>query len=162
MTSMKILAIDPGTKSGWAHSDGLSGTWDLSIRRDESTGMRLVRLKAKLNEIKSTLGVDLLVFEANRNLKHGPAVRVAGQIQGVIELWAIENGVEYAGRSAGEIKRHATGSGAADKSKVIAAAVERWPNLKIEDDNHADALWLLSLVMSELGAATSVRSAHRE
>ncbi len=48
---MKILALDPATHCGWAHSCGASGTFDLSIRRDESSGMRLLRLRSKLEDI---------------------------------------------------------------------------------------------------------------
>ena len=59
---MKILALDPATHTGWAHSCGASGVWDLSIRRDESSGMRLIRLDSKLDEMKRSVGVDLVVL----------------------------------------------------------------------------------------------------
>lgn len=148
---MRILAIDPGTSCGFAHSSGVSGTWDLSVRRDESSGMRLIRLRAKLNEIKAAVGVDLLVFEAARNSKFANAVKVAGAIQGAMEVWAIDWAVDYKGYSPTEIKKHATGKGTADKVAMLRAASAKWPGLKIEDDNHADALWLLDFVTMRLG-----------
>ena len=62
-----ILALDVATKCGFALSSGPSGVFDLSVRRDESGGMRLVRLKAKLAEIHHAYAVDLIVFEAARH-----------------------------------------------------------------------------------------------
>ena len=147
---MRVLAIDPGTNCGFAHSCGLSGTWDLSVRRDESSGMRLIRLRGKLNEIKASCGVDLLVFESARNGKFANAVKVAGAIQGAMEVWAIDCGVEYRGYSPSEIKKFATGKGNCGKGEMVSGAQVKWPGLKIEDDNHADALWLLSLCEGSL------------
>lgn len=149
---MNILALDPATQCGWAHSCGQQGTWDLSIRRDESDGMRLLRLRGKLNEIKSSAGIDLLVFEAARNAgaKMQGALVVQAQIQGVIKLWCVDNKVEYRGYSPSEIKKHATGKGNANKEVMIAAAKAKWPNAAIEDDNTADAMWILDLVTKQL------------
>lgn len=153
---LRILALDPATKCGWAHSSGASGTWDLSVKADESSGMRLIRLQAKLLEIKKTVGVDLVVFEASRNLQYGNAVRVAAQIQGVVELVCTNECIEYRGYSASEIKKHATGSGGAKKDKMIEAAKKKWPKVEIVDDNHADALWLLDLATSQYGGTTAL------
>ena len=36
---MKLLALDPATQCGFAHSCGASGTWDLRVRRDEAGGI---------------------------------------------------------------------------------------------------------------------------
>lgn len=141
---MNILALDPATNMGWAHSGGVSGTWDLSVRRDESGGMRLLRLKGKLTEALAA-GVDLVVYEAARNAapKMQGALVVQAGIQGVLLLWCEENGIEYRGYSPTEIKKHATGKGNANKAAVMAAARARgW---EFKDDNEADALWLLDL-----------------
>lgn len=147
---MNILALDPATRCGWAHSCGASGTWDLSVKRDESAGMRLMRLKAKLNACYES-GVDVVVFEAARNAapRMGGALVVQSQIQGVIVLWCEEKAVEYRGYSPTEIKKHATGKGNANKDAMIEAAVSKGWNPK--DDNEADALWLLDLARSEYG-----------
>lgn len=149
---MNILACDPATHFGFAHSCGPCGTWDLSIRRDESKGMRFIRLNGKLNEIKATVGVDVLVYEAARNAapKMQGALVVQAEIQGVLTLWCEQNGVEYRGYSPSEIKKHATGKGNANKQDMIAFARLKWPNKTIEDDNCADALWILDLAQSQL------------
>jgi Holliday junction resolvasome RuvABC endonuclease subunit len=142
---VNILAVDPATRCGWAHSAGASGTWDLSIRRDESAGMRLLRLRGKLEEIRATVGVDLLVYEAARHAapKMAGALVVQATLQGVLLLWAEQNRVEYRGYSPSEIKKHATGKGNAGKDVMLAAARARWPT--VGDDNEADARWLLDL-----------------
>lgn len=151
---MKILALDPATKCGFAHSSGPSGTFDLSIRKDESGGMRLIRFRAKLDEVKATAGVDLVVFEASRNSKFGNAIRVAAQLQGVIEMWCTDNGVEYRGYSPAEIKKHATGKGNAGKEQMLEAASNRGWNPETEDE--CDALWVLDLARRDLGIGSGV------
>jgi len=144
---VNLLALDPATSCGWAHSCGASGTWKLKVRSDESDGMRLLRLHGKLDEIKRTVGVDLLVFEAARALRFGNATRVAGEIGGAVKLWCEQNKVNCRGYSPPEIKKHATGKGNADKVAMLDAARAKWPT--VEDDNEADALWLLDLATKE-------------
>lgn len=150
---MNILAIDPATKCGWAHSSGNSGTWDLSVRRDESKGMRLLRLRGKLTECKTLVGVDLVVYEAARNAgpKMQGALVVTAQFTAIIEAWCCDNGVEYQGYSPTEIKKHAVGKGNANKEAMILAAQDKWPLARITDDNEADAKWLLDLAEYRLG-----------
>jgi Holliday junction resolvasome RuvABC endonuclease subunit len=151
---MNILAIDPGTLAGWAHSCGISGVWDLTVKKDESGGMRLIRFRSKLNEIRKEAGIDVVVFEAVRNAAPGMqrALVVGGEIQGVLKLWCEIHGIDYRGYSPTEIKKWATGKGNANKDKMMEAAGVKWPDVKIEDNNQADALWLLDLAMSEYSA----------
>lgn len=148
---MNILAIDPATKTGWAHSSGASGTWDLFVRRDESDGMRLIRLVGKLREIRAASGVDLIVFEAARHgaPKMQGALVVQAELQGQIKRFAMENAIQYRGYSPKEIKKHATGKGNANKKEVLATARKRWPDVEIIDDNQADAMWLLDLAQRD-------------
>ena len=148
---LNILALDPATKCGWAHSSGLSGTWDLSVRRDESAGMRLIRLRSKLNELKKACDIDLLVYEAARHAapKMQGALIVQTEFQSVIKVWCIDSGIEFRGFSPSEIKKHATGKGNASKDTVVAAGKRKWPNVHIVDDNQVDALFLLDMTMGE-------------
>jgi len=84
---MRILALDPATHCGWCVWDGaqyISGTWDLSVRRDESGGMRLVRFRAKLQEmLASCAPIGAVVFEAARhgNPKMQGALVVQSELQ---------------------------------------------------------------------------------
>ena len=148
---MNILALDPATKCGWAHSSGPSGTWDLSTRRDESGGMKLIRLVSKLDELWCFgEGFSLLVYEAARHAmpKMQGALVHQAELQGCIKLWCETNRVQYRGYSPNEIKKHATGKGNAGKPEMIAKAKTKWPGF-IGDDNEADAKWLLDLSTTE-------------
>lgn len=145
---MDILAIDPATKCGWAtyHNGSVdSGVWDLRVHKDESTNMRLIRFRAELNGIARRFMPDLLLFEASRNSRFPNAVKVAAQIQAVMEIWGHDNNVDFRGFSPKEIKKFVTDNGNADKAEMISAAAELYPDIPIQDDNHADALCLLSM-----------------
>jgi Holliday junction resolvasome RuvABC endonuclease subunit len=115
------------------------------MRRDESAGMRLIRLRGKLNEILYSQGVELVIFEAARHAMPGMqgALVVQSELQGVIKLWCEDNSIQYKGVSPSEIKKHATGKGNAKKDMMIAAAKNKWPGVEIVDDNQADAMWIL-------------------
>lgn len=150
---LRILALDPATQCGFAHSCGASGTWDLSVRKDESAGMRLIRMRAKLEEIRLAVGVDLVVYEAARyvGVRGGDrALAVQSMIQGAVLIWCEDNGFQYRAYSPSEVKKHATGKGNAKKDVVLAAARVRWPNVRGHDE--ADARWLLDLAEGEYGA----------
>jgi Holliday junction resolvasome RuvABC endonuclease subunit len=123
----------------------------LSVRRDESSGMRLMRLRENLSVFEATHGIDLIAFEASRNSKFGNAVRVAGAIQGVVELWCLDHNVQYKGYSATTIKKHACNYGQANKEKMIAAARAKWPGVPITSEDQADAMWVLDHACQDLG-----------
>ena len=144
---MNVLALDPATKTGWAHSSGASGVWDLSVRRDESRGMRLIRLNKKIREIHESVGITLLAFEAARNAgpKMQGALVVQAELQAVIKLFCENNNIDYIGLSPAEIKKHATGKGNANKEKMVEVAQSKF-GIDIIDDNHADALHILDFI----------------
>lgn len=152
VTMKRLLALDPATHCGWAYRSASgsisSGVWDLSPKRDESKGMRLIRMEVKLNEM-FRLGIDLLTFEAARYAGpvQGGAVVVQSEIQGIIKRFCEVNRIQYAGESSTDIKKFATGKGVANKDIMIAAARERL-GYTGQDDNEADALWLLQLTIS--------------
>ena len=154
----RMLACDPATHFGWAYSSNgcdytTGGAFDLSVKRDESGGMKLIRLVGKLNEIRESVGIDLLAFEAARHAMPGMqgALVCQAEIQGVVKHWCEENKIEYRGYSSKEIKKFSVGTGNANKEKMVAEAKRRWPDVEIQDDNMADAMLLLALVMSEYG-----------
>ena len=165
---MRILALDPATRTGWCVMDGsfiASGTWDLSVRRDESSGMRLIRLRAKLSEIHKEKNVDLLVFEANRHtIGRRSGATVGAELQGVIKLWAIDNMVQFKGYSPSEIKKHATGKGGCNKNAMMVAAFNKWPDVHVTGpadwpSDEADARWLADLAVQQLCPEPEIRHA---
>ena len=172
---MRILALDPATQTGWCLMDGsfiASGTWDLSVSRkaradmdqDEADGIRLVNLRSKLNEIQQHKAIDMLVYEASRNMRYGPGIRVAAQIQGLIQVWSVDNQVMFKGYSPSEIKKHATGKGGCNKNAMMVAAFKRWPDVHRTGpadwpSDEADARWLADLAVSQLCPEPEIRHA---
>lgn len=154
--SVNILALDVASNCGFAVTTSkpgyyISGTWKLSPKKDESKGMRLIRLRSKLNEIKSTAEIGLVVFESavSYGAKHASGVTVQAEMLGVLKLWCEDHGIEYKGYAPTEIKKHATGKGNANKEMMLEAARKSFGD-SVKDDNEADALWLLRLALSDL------------
>jgi len=138
---MKILAIDPGTKCGWAIDAKHSGVWNLKPNKFDSGGMRFVEL---YNHIRNNIsGVDLLVYERVERHSSTYAGHIYGGIIAVIQGISQEYLVPYKGVPVGTIKKHATGKGSANKEAMIRAAQSLFRGVDIKDDNHADALCLL-------------------
>jgi len=146
---MKILAIDPGTKCGYALSPVESGVWDLSPKRHEGGGMRFLRLKNYL--IETCEGVDLVVYEEVRRHSGTDAAHIYGGIIAIISEYCELREINYSGVPVGTIKKFATGRGNADKKMMVATAKEKWPEAAIGGDDQADALWILAWAQEEYG-----------
>ena len=145
--SNKILALDVATHCGWAISREVYGVWDLTPRRDESIGMRLIRLRSKLKEIIQSENISLVVFERPGGRNQG-AVIVHSELQGQVKVVCEDMNVQYRGYSSKEIKVFATGKGNSGKPLMIQKAKERLGYTGNSDDE-ADALWLLELAKNE-------------
>jgi len=146
-SDLRILALDPATHCGYALSHALYGVWDLSAKRDESAGMRLIRLRSKLREIILSERIELVVFERPGG-RFKASIIVQSEIQGQIKTVCEDLKVEYRAYSSTEIKKYATGKGNAGKPAMIYAAQTKL-GYQGDDDNEADALWLLELAKSE-------------
>ena len=146
-----ILSLDVATKCGWALGNlttmEASGVWDFSIKRDESSGMRLVRFKSKLNEFFSTRKIDLVTFERSSGMHKAPII-VQSELHGVLKLVCEDLGIKYKAYSAQEIKRFATNKGRANK-EVMKEALFNKHGINLEDDNEIDAIWILKLTQKD-------------
>lgn len=146
-SQLRILALDPATHCGYAISQDLYGVWDLTPKRDESIGMRLIRFRSKLKEIITLENINLVVFERPGG-QHQGAVIVHAEIQGQIKVICEDLEIEYRAYSSQEIKKFATGKGNSGKPAMIEAAKKRL-NYSGNNDNEADALWLLELAQND-------------
>ncbi len=143
---MNILAIDPATRCGWAHSDGRSGSWRLGGRSDAPIWCRLEAMRLRLEEFR---GLDLIAMEGVfAHGKHASGMLVVAQIAGIVVWWAGKHEIPVRVWSPCEIKKYATGKGNAQKSLMLARARERWPERTWQDDNECDARWLLDLAQA--------------
>ncbi len=149
VVNVKILALDVATHCGWAVDRSIYGVWDLTPKRDESAGMRLIRFRYKLKEIIAKENIELVVFERPGG-RHVGVVIVHSELQGQVKVVCEDLGIQYRGYSSQEIKKFATGKGNANKAAMIEAAREKY-GYKGSDDNEADALHLLYLAKSEYG-----------
>jgi len=141
---MKILAIDQATHCGWC-VNGISGVWDFSTKKDESTGSKMLRFRAKLREVCELEKIELIVYERVAGL-HKSSIIHAAKMVAIIETFCEENNIHYAAFSAKEIKSFATGKGNAGKPAMIEAAKQKY-GFSGDDDNEADALHLYHLAL---------------
>ncbi len=152
---MKILAIDPGTHCGYALSPFESGVWDLSVKRHEGGGMRFVKLRKYLMEVCNggkdygNRLVDMVVYEEVRRHRGTDAAQVYGGIVAIISSYCEQKLIPYLGVPVGTIKKFATGKGNSNKEVMLAAAMAKWPEINIVDDNRADALFLWAWAKEE-------------
>ena len=147
-----ILALDLGTTTGWAlrHRDGTttSGSEPFAPRRFEGGGMRYLRFKRWLTEVKQCADrVDAVYFEEVRRHAGVDAAHAYGGFLAHLTAWCEHHDIPYQGVPVGTIKKHATGKGNAGKADMIAAAKAR--GFDPEDDNEADALALLAWAVTQ-------------
>jgi Holliday junction resolvasome RuvABC endonuclease subunit len=132
--------------TGWAlvspDKSITSGSESFRPGRFEGGGMRFLRFKRWLTEIKNSVdNLDAVYFEEVRRHAGVDAAHVYGGFMAHLTAWCEHHQIPYQGVPVGTIKRHATGKGNADKAAVLAAmrALGHAP----ADDNEADALALL-------------------
>jgi len=167
---VRMLAIDPGTKCGYSWLDvptpmpptlkplrAQSGVWDLSVKRYEGGGMRFLRMKKYIIETEP----GFVLYEEVRSHKGTSAAHVYGGIIAIIQTYCQEAGIQYIGVPVGTIKKRATGKGNSGKPVMIAAANQQLIDTDDEllvdsknsdDDNIADAMWLLMIGLEEYGS----------
>lgn len=145
---MKILALDPAAKCGFAWSDGTLreyGVWQIALAEREHPGARLERLREHIYEAYRDWGFERLAYE---DAQHGsPNFTIQGlhaELRGVIKLVACELDVDAIPINPTTLKSWATGSGRADKGQMIRAC-QTVLGVTTDDDNIADALFVLEL-----------------
>ena len=140
-----MLALDLGTRTGWALRDGgatFSGSVTFRPGRYEGGGMRYLRFNGFLDEVATrSSGLGAVFFEEVRSHVGTDASHIYGGFLATLTAWCEQRSVPYQGVPVGTIKRHITGKGNADKAAVIAAVRAR--GFAPADDNEADALAVL-------------------
>lgn len=154
---MRILAIDPGSRTGWCirDHDGRmdAGTWDLTAKRFEGGGMRYVRLRAYLTEVLNLARPGVVVVEEVHRHMGADAAHLYGAIVGIVqeECERRTPKVPYSSVHWATVKKLATGKGNAKKDAMIAAANDRWKlELGVKEENEADARWIAEAAAMEL------------
>ena len=151
-----ILSLDLGTQTGWAlqQPDGAvtSGSETFKPGRFEGGGMRFLRFKRWLTELKQTTdGLDAVYFEEVRRHAGVDAAHLYGGFLAQLTAWCEHHAIPYQGVPVGTIKKHATGKGNASKADMVGAMRAR--GFQPVDDNEADALALLLWALAQEGVA---------
>lgn len=144
------LALDLGTRTGFAYGNAgavVSGVWDFRTSRHEGAGMRYLRFAKALGDLHRSHGIDEAAFEEVRRHRGTTAAHVYGGFMGTLLAFCDDNGVPYRSVPVGEIKKHWTGKGNADKEAMVREAERRGHTPA--DDNEADALALFSLMETQ-------------
>ncbi|MBF0339683.1 MAG: hypothetical protein HQL95_01805 [Magnetococcales bacterium] len=153
MSGGVVLALDLGTRTGWSVGSRetgqvlSSGTQNFTPRRFDGGGMRFLRFRHWLNEVKALTGFDEIHFEEVRMHVGVDAAHVYGGFLSILTTWGEEHGVPYRGIPVGTIKQHATGKGNASKEMMLTAMREKGHTPG--DDNEADALAILHLALEQ-------------
>lgn len=148
----KILALDLGTTTGFAvGSTGhiVSGVWNLKPSRYDGGGMRFVKFRARLDEIRGAYGLTHVFYEEVRRHAGTDAAHIYGGLMATLTAWCEEHSIPYEGIPVGEIKKAFTGKGNAPKELMIAEAQRR--GFQPVDDNEADAIAIFHLSLQRLG-----------
>lgn len=153
MSAPNTLAIDLGTKTGWAIGRSVgaiaSGVWNLDDKKFAGAGMRFLVLRQKLVAIHKRLPVDVLYFEGVRAHRGVDAAHVYGGLLATLAAWCETERIPYDAVPVGTIKRYWTGKGNADKAMMIEMA--KLHGFNVIDDNEADALALLHYKLTGVG-----------
>jgi Holliday junction resolvasome RuvABC endonuclease subunit len=153
---MSTLALDLGTKLGWAihfgPDDILHGTEEFKAGRFEGGGMRWLRFRKWLDEIADGHGpVEAVYFEEVRRHLGVDAAHLYGGFLSQLTAWCEKRAIPYQGIPVGTIKKSATGRGNANKEAMLEAV--RALGFQPDDDNDADAIALLLFVTNQKAAA---------
>lgn len=140
---MKLLAIDPGQHLGIAVFD--AGTLvhyeckHLRKKASDSKGMILTRLQIILEELLAQHSPDTIVYELVSRHIGTHAAHMYGAIEGLLHIIAEKYGLAMVSVPVKHIKKFTTGSGNADKQKMLETANTLY-TLELTNDNVADAI----------------------
>lgn len=152
---MNLLALDLGTKTGWAtlcENIRHSGVQVFDLKRGESPGMRFLRFHRWL--IDFPMRPELVIYEEAHH-RGGAATAVAYGFQSHLFSWCAQAGIEHQGLHSATLKKFATGSGKAGKNDMVAALSRKFGTPLNMDDNEADASWLLEWARVNIVADSS-------
>lgn len=151
---MSILALDLGTKCGWACTCGRSGVWDLKPKSHESSGQRYVKFQLHLALHHYICPITDIVYEEVKYHRAVDAAHVYGGLEAILQSFCLDRLLEYRGIDVATIQKEATGRGMAPKGQkkklMFDAAVEKFKGINIISEDHADALWILHTATKKL------------
>jgi len=144
-----LLALDLGTKMGWATNSNAGithGMQEFKNDRFSGGGMRFLKFEKWLQTLPKPTQV---VFEEVRRHAATDAAHVYGGLMATLTKWCEAEGIPYQGVPVATIKKFWAKSGNAKKDLMVAEAKKRGYK-NVDDDNEADALALLHYWLEEM------------
>lgn len=154
---MNILAIDIGTQCGWAlgQRDGSArgGSESFAPGKHGGHGQHWLAFRQWLSDTGRSVGgeVHAVYYEDVKRHEGVLAAHAYGGFLAMLQAWCATNRIPMYPVGVGAIKKHWTGKGNANKEAMVAEAQRR--GYAPIDDNHADALALLSYAREQECAA---------
>jgi len=176
----KVIALDLSGHTGFCISSHGAietvGEWNLAdnwwasnakgkrVKRDGPLGHRCsVLMNQLIAAVEGQYYFSHIVYEEVCRWSGFSAAHCYGAYRGVVHMFAQRHpGIQLVPYSVGEIKKHATGKGNADKGMMIDAAAKRWPRAFAFapipfTDNMADAMHIADLHWSKTHADQRLR-----
>lgn len=156
---MNILALDLGTKTGWAaihqhvqvqhftNTITTSGVQKFVVPRGSNPDMRYLLFEKWLDDIVMLKRPDVIVYELP-HMRGGKASDLLVGFMTIVRMYCVKHGKNYISVHSATLKKFATGSGRASKEEMVLTAEQRYG--KVQDDNQADALHLLAWAMENV------------
>lgn len=149
-----ILALDLGTKTGWAIAtrggQRFCGTESFAPRASWSPGQRGLRFRAWLASMITKHQINGIWYEIVHRHVGTQAAHLYGAYEMLVFMAADQHQLTVDSVGVGTIKKHAAGSGRADKNSVIdAMKAKGWI---VDSDNAADAAAIMGWALDrEMG-----------
>jgi len=150
---MNILALDLGTKTGWASYVDLtipgmltqaimsSGVQKFVVPRGTNPDVRFLLFEKWLDDVCLLKHPEVIAYEMP-HMRGGGASDLLIGFMTVVRMFCVKHDILYMSVHSGTLKKHATGSGKASKEEMVFTAEQRYG--KVQDDNQADALHILA------------------
>lgn len=143
--NVNILALDLGTKLGWAvrARDGAvwHGTEVFTPRKSWTPGQRWLRARSFVTDLVVRHQVHAIAYEDVKRHAGTDAAHAYGAFLCLVQMVADSHRAALMPVGVGTIKKHWTGKGNADKDAMTAQAKVR--GYRPETDNDSDALAIL-------------------
>lgn len=149
--NVNILALDLGTKLGWAvrARDGAvwRGTEVFTPRKSWTPGQRWLRARSFVTDLVVRHQVHAIAYEDVKRHAGTDAAHAYGAFLCLVQMVADSHRAALMPVGVGTIKKHWTGKGNADKAAMEAQARAR--GFRPESDNDADALAILHWAVAQ-------------
>lgn len=149
--NVNILALDLGTKLGWAvrARDGAvwHGTEVFTPRKSWTPGQRWLRARSFVTDLVIRHQVHAIAYEDVKRHAGTDAAHAYGAFLCLVQMVADSHRAALMPVGVGTIKKHWTGKGNADKAAMEAQARAR--GFRPDSDNDADALAILHWAVAQ-------------